>query len=227
MHRFYSGCPEDTMSNKPPVEYAATDRRSGADAFRSLADQTGLSVERIEELAGRYELAVLFSPVTHRLRPAAEIRSLEAAGRLQAGPPQLTPQQRQVELYRDPPRGPIVAEINAGQRARLAWLMAQVTDHGGAEYLTANEHKELLYLLQISGLIPDMPLESVPGQHISGRSTRLSGREAMRQLVELRAGFHNPPISGKQALLELYRLGGQWHLTPKQRQLQRMRERWR
>jgi hypothetical protein len=98
-----------------------------------------------------------------------------------------------------------VAEINAGQRARLAWLMAQVTDHGGAEYLTANEHKELLYLLQISGLIPDMPLESVPGQHISGRSTRLSGREAMRQLIELRAGFHNPPISGKQALLELYR----------------------
>jgi hypothetical protein len=94
------------MSEKPPIEYASPDRRDGADAFRSLSRLTGLPIERIEELAGRHELAVLFSPQTGRLRPAAEIRSLEAAGRLQAGPSSPTPQQRLVELHRHPPEGP-------------------------------------------------------------------------------------------------------------------------
>jgi hypothetical protein len=93
------------MSEKIPIEYASPAKRGDNTAFRSLADQTGLSVERIEELAGRHELAALFSPRTGRLRPAAEIRSLEAAGRLHAGP-RPTTQQRLVELYRHPPRGP-------------------------------------------------------------------------------------------------------------------------
>lgn len=119
-----------------------------------------------------------------------------------------------------------MAEISRTDRQRLAWLMAQVTDHGGAEYLTADEHKDLLHLLQLAGLIPNTPLESVPGQPISGRSTRLSGREAMRQLVELRTRWHNPPMSGKAALLELNRLRGYWYMTPKQIQLQRMKDRW-
>jgi hypothetical protein len=94
------------MSNKPkPVEYA-TSKRSSDTALRSLADRTGLPIERIEELAARHELSALFSPRTGRPRPAAEIRSLEAAGRLQAHPPP-TPQQRLVELYRHPPRGAV------------------------------------------------------------------------------------------------------------------------
>jgi hypothetical protein len=92
------------MSNKPPaVEYAATDQRDGATAYRSLAGRTGLPIARIEELAARNELSVLFAP-TGRLRPAAECRSLEAAGRLHAHPSP-TPQQRLVELYRHPPWG--------------------------------------------------------------------------------------------------------------------------
>jgi glycine/D-amino acid oxidase-like deaminating enzyme len=98
------------MSNKPPpIEYAATNKRAGNTAWRSLSRLTSLPIERIEELAGRDELGALFSPQTGRLRPAAEIRSLEAAGRLQARPPQPTPQQRLVELYRHPPAGPVKA----------------------------------------------------------------------------------------------------------------------
>jgi hypothetical protein len=111
-----------------------------------------------------------------------------------------------------------VAEISRTDRARLAWLLAQVVDHGGPQYLTASEHKDLLHLLQISGLIPDTPLES-------GVAEPISGRAAQRQLVELRAG--NPPMSGKAALLELYRIRGYWYLTPRQAALQRMKERWR
>ena len=112
-----------------------------------------------------------------------------------------------------------MALINAVERTRLDWLMSQVTTHGGAKYLTASEHKELLHLLQIAGLIPDTPLESVPGQPISGRS-------AQRRLDELRAGWHNPPISGKAAQLELLRLRGLWYLTPHQAAVQRMRQSW-
>jgi hypothetical protein len=94
------------MSNKPkPVEYA-TSKRSSDTALRSLADQTGLPVERVEQLAARNELAALFSPRTGRLRPATEIRSAEAAGRLHARPSSPTPQQRLVELLRHPPGGP-------------------------------------------------------------------------------------------------------------------------
>jgi hypothetical protein len=108
-----------------------------------------------------------------------------------------------------------VAQINAGQRTRLAWLMAQVTDHGGAEYLTVNEHKELLYLLQIAGLIPDTPLESAPGQHISGRS-------ALLQTLAMK--YPRQPISGRQAICALWRERMDWGLSPKQRQLQRMKQ---
>jgi hypothetical protein len=90
---------------KPPIEYAATNKRDGDTAFRSLSRLTGLPIERIEELAGRNELSCLFAPETGMLYTAAEIRSLEAAGRLHAGPPQPTPQQRLTELHRHPPRG--------------------------------------------------------------------------------------------------------------------------
>lgn len=97
------------MSNKPPpIEYAAANKR-GETAFRSLARLTGLPIERIEQLAGRDELACLFSETTGMLRSAAEIRSLEAAGQLHAGPPRLTLQQRLIELYRHPPGGPVKA----------------------------------------------------------------------------------------------------------------------
>jgi hypothetical protein len=94
------------MSTKPrPIEYA-TSKRDANTAFRSLADRTGLPVGRIEELAARNELSALFASRTGRLRPAAEIRSLEATGRLHAGPRPLSGRQALVELYRDPPRGP-------------------------------------------------------------------------------------------------------------------------
>jgi hypothetical protein len=116
-----------------------------------------------------------------------------------------------------------VAEISREQRARLAWLMAQVTDHGGAEYLTAGEHKDLLHLLQIAGLIPDTPPKPPPKSSVS---QPISGRSALRQLDELRAGWHNPPMSGKQAQLELLRMRGYWHMTPRQIQLAKIRESW-
>jgi hypothetical protein len=92
------------MSEKTPIEYATAKRDGDNTAFRSLAERTGLPVERVAELAGRNQLAALFSPTTHRLRPAAEIRSLEATGRLVDPPPTL--QQKLVELHRYPPRGP-------------------------------------------------------------------------------------------------------------------------
>lgn len=88
----------------PPIEYA-TSKRDANTAFRSLADRTGLPIERIEELAARHELSALFASTTGRLRTPVEIRSLEAAGRLQAHPSP-TPQQRLVELLRHPPGGP-------------------------------------------------------------------------------------------------------------------------
>jgi hypothetical protein len=94
------------MSNKPPIIEYATSKRSSDTAWRSLSQLTGLPIERVEQLAARNELAALFSPRTGRLRPATEIRSLEAAGRLQAHPSP-TPQQRLVELNRHPPGGPV------------------------------------------------------------------------------------------------------------------------
>lgn len=105
-----------------------------------------------------------------------------------------------------------MAQINAAERARLAWLMAQVTDHGGAEYLTADEHKELLHLLQIAGLISDTPLQSAPGQPISGRS-------AQRQLDELRTRWLTP----RQKIVDLWEARIMFDMTPKQRTVWRMR----
>ena len=107
-----------------------------------------------------------------------------------------------------------MAQISAVERASLASLMAVVTTHG-TKYLTADERQELLHLLQAAGLIADTPLESVPGQPTSGRS-------AQRRLDELRAGWLTP----QQKIVELMRMRGEWSLTPKQAELQRMRERW-
>lgn len=74
-----------------------------ASGKRPLRDVAGAN------LPGRDELSALFSPETAMLRTLAEIRGLEASGRLQAGTPQRTPQQRLVELFRHPPTGPVKA----------------------------------------------------------------------------------------------------------------------
>jgi hypothetical protein len=104
-----------------------------------------------------------------------------------------------------------MAQINAVERARLASLMAVVTTHG-AKYLTASEHKELLHLLQVAGLISDTPLESAPGQPISGRS-------AQRRLDELRAGWLTP----QQKIVDLWEQKIMFDMTPKQRAVWKLR----
>jgi hypothetical protein len=104
-----------------------------------------------------------------------------------------------------------MAQINAVERARLASLMAVVTTHG-VKYLTADEHKELRHLLQIAGLISDTPSESVPGQPISGRS-------ALRQLDELRAGWLTP----QQKIVDLWEQKITFDMTPHQRAVWKMR----
>jgi hypothetical protein len=80
--------------------------------------------------------------------------------------------------------------------------------------LTADERKELRHLLQIAGLISDTPLESAPGQPISGRSALLA---------TLAARWPAPRLTTRQKIVELWEQRIMFDMTPHQRALWKMR----
>ncbi len=122
-----------------------------------------------------------------------------------------------------------MAEINRIQRQRLATLMQREVDTNGL--LSPAERGEMVALQRLGAMAPDASMRLVKQWADVGSDTmrtpqrsRVSGRQRVVQTLEMR--WPRQPLSGTAAQLELLRMRGEWHLTPWQRQLQRMRQRW-
>jgi hypothetical protein len=136
-------------------------------------------------------------------------------------------------------RTEIRGQVNRQQRERIAELMAREIDANGL--LKKEDRDELTGLQQLAGVAPDAPLDLVRkwaagelsatpntiqrsmGMTATPRRDR-SGRSA--QLATLAARWPAPRLTPRQKIVELYRMRGEWYLTPRQIQLQRMKERW-
>jgi hypothetical protein len=107
------------------------------------------------------------------------------------------------------------------QRHRLAALMWQERYDAA---LSAAEREELAALQQLGGIRPDAPMKLVKEWADAGPdSMRRSMTPRQRQVETLGMRWPKPRLSGRQAQLELLRLKAEWQLTPRQRQVARMK----
>jgi len=119
-----------------------------------------------------------------------------------------------------------MAEVNRSQRQRLVVLMQR--DRDGA--LLSGDRAEMQALQQLAGVNPDAPMRLVRqwadggGWDTMGTPQR-SMTARQKQLQTLRMRWSTRPLSGRQAVCELWRIRSEWDLTPKQVALQRMRQR--
>jgi hypothetical protein len=118
-----------------------------------------------------------------------------------------------------------MAEITRSQRQRLVTLMQR--DRDGT--LTPGQRTEMVALQQLGGINGDAPMRLVRQWADTGWDTTtpqrsMSGRRALLETLAMR--FPRQPMSGRQAVVELLRMRGEWTKTPKQIELERMRERW-
>jgi hypothetical protein len=104
---------------KRMVEYASMEhRREGpAAALTGLADEVGLPLEVVMELARKNELRCLFNPRTHKLESRVELRRRLEAGTLDSVTP--TPDEARREAARKRYRYRDGASVSRA-RARLA-----------------------------------------------------------------------------------------------------------
>lgn len=117
------------------------------------------------------------------------------------------------------------AVINRLERQRLEFLEDRVLVIG----LDPDEAAELAYLRGLAGTGPPAPPVRIKDGGCCDRSHSaryeargaISGRQRVLQTLEVR--WPRRPRSGRQAVVELYRMRDDWYLTPRQRQLQRMR----
>jgi hypothetical protein len=120
-----------------------------------------------------------------------------------------------------------VAQVNAVQRQRIAYLMQLEISRNGL--LDKADRDELVALQKLAGIAPDAPI-SLVNKWAAGLLGATIPNSLMRQrqryleLMEMRWG-PRPRLTGKQALVELYRLKGEWYLTPQQIELERLRAR--
>jgi hypothetical protein len=120
-------------------------------------------------------------------------------------------------------RTEIRGQINRLQRQRLEFLLDRELWLG----LDDAEVKELAYLKYLNGTGPAAPPVKIKDGGTSGGSAgtgerqHISGRQAM--LETLRMKYPRRPLSGRQAIVALWRERMDWDLSPRQRELWRMR----
>jgi hypothetical protein len=64
------------------------------------------------------------------------------------------------------------------------------------------------------------------GQPVRQQANRSSMTPRQRQLATLEMRWPKQPLTPRQKICELHRMRGEWYLTPKQAELQRMRAGW-
>ena len=109
-------------------------------------------------------------------------------------------------------------EISAAQRQQLEWLIDQAVDYG-VECLTKAEYATLVKLQRLQGTISDTATEPL----IPARPPQRGMSHYQRQMELMALRWPRPGINGRQALLELLRMKGEWSLTPRQIEVNRMR----
>ena len=110
------------------------------------------------------------------------------------------------------------AEISAAQRQQLLWLTDQVIDYG-IECLTRAEYATLVKLQRLQGVISDTATEPL----IPQRPPHRSASHYQRQMELMAMRWPRPGVNGRQALLELLRMKGEWSMTRRQAEVNRMR----
>ena len=131
-------------------------------------------------------------------------------------------------------RTEIRGQVSAVQRQRIAYLMQLQASRNGV--LDKAERDELTALQKLAGIAPDAPISlvnkwaagllgaSIPNSLQRSMTPPRSGRQAMLDTLAMK--YPRRPMSGRQAIVELYRQRMLWDLSPKQRELQRMKDRW-
>jgi hypothetical protein len=114
------------------------------------------------------------------------------------------------------------AVIDRLARQRLEYLLDRALVFG----LDHAELAELSYLKFLNGTGPPAPVVPIKdgGCTDCGTQRSMTIEQRMLQLYEMRW----PPtrLTGRQAQLELLKIRGEWHLSRRQRQLQRLRDSW-
>jgi hypothetical protein len=131
-----------------------------------------------------------------------------------------------------------MADVTRIQRERIAELMSKDADLNGL--LDPAERQELTSLQVLAGIAPDAPISlvrrwargelgaSIPNSmQRSMRGMTISQRSSMtprqREVELLGNRWPKPRLTGRQAVVELYRIRDDWSKTPKQRAVERMR----
>lgn len=121
-----------------------------------------------------------------------------------------------------------MTEVNRRQRQRIVDLMEKERFSGVR--LSTAEREELSTLQRLARISDDAPMRLVrqwaDGGLSGTRSMSVKHRQLDRQLETLAMRWPKPRRTGRQAIVELYRIRGEWDMTPKQAALERMRARW-
>ena len=127
-------------------------------------------------------------------------------------------------------RTEIRGQVSAVQRQRIAYLMQLEASRNGL--LDKAEKDELTALQRLAGIAPDAPI-SLVNKWAAGllgatvpNSLQRSMDQRQRELELMRMRWPRQPMSGRQAAVELRRQSMMPGLTPRQRELWRMRETW-
>jgi hypothetical protein len=124
-------------------------------------------------------------------------------------------------------------QISSAQRQRLTLLRDLEINHGDDLPLSAAEREELRYLEWLNGTGPaptSIPAWVVEGtaptrSAAAGNRRRMSGRMAMLQTLAMK--YPHRPISGRQAICQLWAERMLWDLpTQRHRELWRLRQSW-
>ncbi len=127
-----------------------------------------------------------------------------------------------------------MAQISAIDRQRILTLMTREVETNGL--LDKADRDELTALQKLAGLAPTAPIELVHrwaagllGATLPNSMQRSPSQRSMdhhQRQLELAAMRYPRPLSGRQAIVALWRERMDWDLTPRQAALQRMKERW-
>jgi hypothetical protein len=89
--------------------------------------------------------------------------------------------------------------------------------------LSTAEREELSTLQRLTRISDDAPMRLVRQWADGGLSGTRSMSVKHRQLETLAMRWPKPRLSGRQAIVELYRIRGEWVMTPKQIAVERLR----
>jgi hypothetical protein len=119
-----------------------------------------------------------------------------------------------------------VAQISAIDRQRILTLMTREVETNGL--LDKVDRDELTALQKLAGLVRRWAA-GLLGATLPNSMQRSPSQRSMdhhQRQLELAAMRYPRPLSGRQAIVALWRERMDWDLTPRQAALQRMKERW-